>query len=286
MHRFLCDMRARLSGLYPQREIESMARILTYHYLGLSPVEACLYPDRKHDEGKMAKMRSAVRQLQAYRPIQYITETTEFYGLPFRVTPDVLIPRPETEELVEWVVRSGLPHTTRHPAILDIGTGSGCIAVALASAFPGAEVWATDISREALDVAAHNAKRNGVHIRAVHADILSEESDSAFAGAHFDLIVSNPPYIAAHEKDSLPANVLDHEPHIALFPASGSPLEFYERIAVFGKKHLTPQGTLFFEINGAFPEETAAILKNLHYTEVTLRKDIHEKWRLLKGTNS
>jgi release factor glutamine methyltransferase len=281
---FIADMREQLSGQYPPNELDSLVHILLQHYLHLSPVAAHLSPDKLIDAETADKLSAAVRQLVNYCPIQYVTGETEFYGLTLKLTPDVLIPRPETEELAEWVIHAETVPKQSALKILDIGTGSGCIAIALAAAFPKAEVWAMDISRPALELAAHNAARNKVSIRFVHADILSAGVHEIFPVAGFDLIVSNPPYVTADEKRYMQRNVLDYEPHQALFPEGDNPLIYYEHIARFGKKRLQPQGAVFFEINELFPKETAAILEKWQYA-VSLRKDIHGKWRLLRGGN-
>jgi release factor glutamine methyltransferase len=278
----ICSIRKQLSALYSLTETDSFIRILLPHYLGVSMVDAHLSPCLPVTAEQFEAVQAAVKLLGEHCPIQYVTGVTEFYGLTMRVTTDVLIPRPETEELVDWIIRE---ERTAHPAkILDIGTGSGCIAVALAKAFPAAEVTATDISQAALETATRNAALNNVGIRTVQADILAKEDEQLFPSAGFDLVVSNPPYVSHEEKQQMQANVLHYEPHIALFPST--PLIFYERIAALGKKYLKPQGSIYFEINASLPSETKKILQDNCYQGIVLKKDIHERWRFLRGKNS
>ncbi|MDR1673647.1 MAG: peptide chain release factor N(5)-glutamine methyltransferase [Bacteroidales bacterium] len=275
----ICSIRKQLSGLYSPDEIESFIRILLQHYLNMSMADAYLSPHLPVSAKQLESVHVAVKLLGEYCPIQYITGVTEFYGLTMRVTADVLIPRPETEELVDWIIRE--ERDAKPAKILDIGTGSGCIAVALATAFPAAEVTATDISCAALETAVRNAALHNVGIRAVQADILMEEAGQLFPAANFDLIVSNPPYVTCEEKQQMQPNVLNYEPHIALFPPS--PLIFYECIAALGKKCLKPQGSIYFEINASLSSETEKILQNNHYQHIVMKKDIHDRWRFLRG---
>jgi release factor glutamine methyltransferase len=280
----ISDIRDRLSGLYPERETDSFIRILFYRFMKKSPVEIYLHQDETVSGDMEASIRAAAERLARYEPIQYILEETEFCGLNFRLTPDVLIPRPETEELVDWIVTDYSPEGKgKDLKILDIGTGSGCIAVALACAFKDAEVRMTDISEAALTVACGNAARNKVRIRSTVADILSEDSSEHFPETYFDVIVSNPPYITQSEKRLMQANVLDYEPHQALFPPGEDSLIFYRRIATFGLRHLKENGRLFFEINENHLQETAAIMEKSGYTDITPRKDINDKWRMMSA---
>ncbi|MDR0714434.1 MAG: peptide chain release factor N(5)-glutamine methyltransferase [Bacteroidales bacterium] len=285
MNRLTRMIKDELSGVYAGGELESVVRILLSHYLDMSPVEAYLR-EKEPSEEELDRLRQSIRQLQQHCPIQYVTGETEFYGLKFKVTPDVLIPRPETEELTEMIVRR---FRRRSPAsassfkILDVGTGSGCIAVALAVAFPSAEVWAMDISQPALEVAAYNAAANRVRVHFVHGDILSGTVARRFPVNDFDMIVSNPPYVTQKESLSMHERVYRYEPHQALFPGS-RPLIFYEHIARFARGRLKPQtGLLYLEINENLSQSTAGILKRQHYRQITLRKDIRGKWRFLEA---
>ncbi|MDR0815726.1 MAG: peptide chain release factor N(5)-glutamine methyltransferase, partial [Bacteroidales bacterium] len=260
MIQFISDIKSRLSGVYQASELDGIVRILLSHYMNVSLPEVYLHPNRVPDAEKQAALWAAVEKLRRHCPVQYVIGETEFYGLKFKLTSDVLIPRPETEELTDLIV-SDVRRTPRDAVlkILDIGTGSGCIAVSLASALALSEVWAVDISQQALKVAEQNAAMNRVNVHFRYADILSEQDDFA-PDELFDVIVSNPPYVTQQDKAAMQANVLDYEPHPALFPEGDNPLVFYERIALFGKKHLQPKGRLYLEINESFPDETSAIL--------------------------
>jgi len=275
------EIRRQLTGLYPETEIESFARILFRYYLGLTPTQIHLSHDHELPDRVEMQIRKAVDDLKKYRPIQYIIGETEFYGLNFELTPDVLIPRPETEELTDWII-----HEYRRDATLsmvDIGTGSGCIAVALASHFHNASVWATDISEAALNVAQRNAQKNRVSVNFLLKDVLNDDP-TEFEHGCFDMIVSNPPYITPSERQYLQPNVLEYEPHCALFTPDNEPLIFYKRIAEFGLKCLKDKGRIFFEINEAYSAETADILKQYDYTNIIPRKDINGKWRMIAAT--
>ena len=269
-----------LSGLYPETEIESFMRILFRYYLGMTPVQVQLSRNHELMAGIEKQIRDAVNELTKYRPIQYIIGETEFYGLPFELTSDVLIPRPETEELVDWIVHE----YDRNAALtmIDIGAGSGCIAVALAVNFPNTDVWAVDISEAALSIAQRNALKNKVNINILAKDVLKDGA-MGFETSLTDVIVSNPPYIAPSEKGQMLPNVLKYEPHSALFTPENDPLIFYKRIAAFGAKCLRNKGKVFFEINETFSAEVAEILRQNHYSDIVLRKDINGKWRMVSA---
>ncbi|MDR2848207.1 MAG: peptide chain release factor N(5)-glutamine methyltransferase [Bacteroidales bacterium] len=276
----ISDIKSRLSGIYPTEELDGIIRILLSHYINVSLPEIFLDHHKVPEAEKLTALWDAVAKLRHHCPIQYVIGETEFYGLTFKLTSDVLIPRPETEELTDLIIQDARRMPQNTPLkIVDIGTGSGCIAVSLASALPLSEVWAVDISQQALQVAAQNAEMNRVHVHFRHADILSEND---FAPDElFDVIVSNPPYVTQQDKAEMQANVLHYEPHLALFPEGDNPLVFYERIALWGTRHLQPQGRLYLEINETFPEETSAILKRLQYQDITVKKDIRGKWRMV-----
>ena len=276
----ISDFRTRLADRYPATETDVFIRILFSEYFGMSPADIHLQPDRELSAADQERISSAVDALQRYCPIQYIVGETEFYGLRFKVTPDVLIPRPETEELTDWIVKE---RASTNPKILDIGAGSGCIAVSLAVNIPHAEVWAMDVSERALAIAKNNADFNEASVRFVNGDILSTDATELFPEAYFDIIVSNPPYVAPAEKPLMQANVTEYEPHLALFPPGDDPLIFYKCIAAFGQIRLKTGGNLFFEINEAYPEETATILQRFGYSDVTVRKDINGKYRMAFG---
>jgi release factor glutamine methyltransferase len=274
------EIRRQLAGQYPGTEIESFVRILFGHYLGMTPALVHLSQEIELPAGIEGEILSAVDGLKEYRPIQYIFGATEFYGLPFEVTPDVLIPRPETEELVDWITHEY--NKNAGLTIVDIGTGSGCIAVALAAGFPNAGIWAVDVSDAALAVARRNAGKNSVNVNFLLGDILKNNL-VGFAPGSLDVIVSNPPYITSSEKQQMLPNVLEYEPHVALFAPEDDPLIFYKQIAAFGSKCLKDGGRVFFEINEAFPEELANILKQNGYQDITPRRDINGKWRMVSA---
>ena len=218
-----------------------------------------------------------IRRLKKNEPVQYVIGRETFCGLTFEVGPDVLIPRPETQELVRWIVDDWRENAACR--ILDIGTGSGCIAVSLAKLLEGAVVDGWDVSEGALQVAGRNARRNDVEVGFLRKDVLS-----ALPGKErYDVIVSNPPYIAEKEKVVMDANVLDWEPSLALFVPDDDPLLFYRTIAVLAKEMLTENGLLYYEINQAYGPDTVQMLKSLGYSSVELKKDIWGNNRMIKA---
>ena len=261
-----------LVGLYPDTEIEVFFYRLTEHKLGLKRIDLALNQLLTCDDFTNLFFEDALTRLKNYEPIQYILGATEFYSLPFKVDRNVLIPRPETEELVDWILETtkNQKQIAKTIKILDIGTGSGCIAVALAKNLPQAEVWALDISKNALNIARQNADLNEVSIRFIEANILTLETLST----KFDVILSNPPYVKQAEKLLMKPNVLNHEPHLALFVNNENPLIFYDKIADFAKTNLSSDGTLFFEINQYFGAELSALLKQKGFTNIELKQDL------------
>ena len=230
-------------------------------------------------DGKiMDEITNISKQLINYKPIQYILGWTEFYGLNFKVNSNVLIPRPETEELVDWILKEKLP---AKPDILDVGTGSGCIAVALAKNLPGGTIEALDLSEKALQLARENAAINSVKVNFYLENIL--DPSTKLKHSRYDLIVSNPPYVTPDEQQSMSKNVTDYEPHQALFVRHDDPLLFYRAIVNFTIHALREGGWVYFEINESFSSEIAELLKNSNFTDVELRKDIHEKFRMIRG---
>ena len=274
------EIHRQLTGLYPEMEIESFVRILFKHYLGITPAQIYLSHDQELPDEVEKQIQKAVDDLKKYRPIQYILGETEFYGLHFELTPDVLIPRSETEELVDWIVHEDQKDATL--SIVDIGTGSGCIAVALAANFPNANVWAVDISEAVVNVARRNAKKNNVTVHFLLKDVLNDDL-TEFEHGFFDVMVSNPPYVTPSEQQYLQPNVLEYEPHCALFTPENDPLIFYKWIAQFGLRCLKDKGRIYFEINEAFSAETADVMKQYGYTDIIHRKDINGKWRMISA---
>ncbi|MDR0507832.1 MAG: peptide chain release factor N(5)-glutamine methyltransferase [Dysgonamonadaceae bacterium] len=268
-----------LQALYPETEIRSLSYLILEFVCKKSRQSLLFDKDNELSSGELDMIIKITEELKKYRPIQYIIGETEFYGLKLLVNENVLIPRPETEELVEAV--SIHPSVNEKFNCLDIGTGSGCIAVALAKRFPFASIYALDISEKALDVACKNAARNDVNVNFICCDIMEDLPD--YLPEQWDVIISNPPYITPEEKDAMSENVLNYEPCIALFVPQEKPLLFYERIADIGLKHLKPDGTLYFETNSLYGNQTAEMLVKKNYSFVELRKDISGKDRIIKA---
>jgi release factor glutamine methyltransferase len=262
-----------LHGLYSSRELQSLTVIICKDLLGMDETDTYLRKDIKLSDNSQRLLEQTVDRLKRHEPIQYIRGTAGFYGLVFHVEPGVLIPRPETEELVDLVLKenSGKIH------VLDIGTGSGCIAVSLAKHLPDGQVDAWDISGKALSVASRNAGELDVDVRFSLMDVLSAEPGED----KYDVIVSNPPYIKEKEKETMDRNVLDWEPELALFVPDDDPLRFYRRIAQLGTDMLVPGGKLYFEINQAHGPETIELLNMLCYKSVRLRKDLFGNNRII-----
>lgn len=268
-----------LHGIYPGLEIDSFFKLLSEAYLNLSPVEIVLQSDMEIEPAIQEKFSAALKRLKAYEPIQYIIGRTEFFGLPLNVNPDTLIPRPETEELVKLTLQEvAEANTAEKLRILDIGTGAGCIAVALAKNLPDAEISAMDVSEEALKVAEENAKINKVDVHYFQGDILTMES----LPEKYHFIVSNPPYVRLSEKRMMDSNVVDFEPELAIFVTDEDPLLFYRKIAQLAKRQLTENGKLFFEINEYLGEDLLALIIDEGLENIHLIKDIYGKNRMLK----
>ena len=265
---------------YPKEEIVSFFYLLAEHRMNLKRVDIALNSATNISNKDKDYFLNAIEKLKQEIPIQYIIGSTEFYGLPFYVDKNVLIPRPETEELVSLILQNTKAKSKKPKTkILDIGTGSGCIAISLAKNLSTAEVWALDVSKKALLVAKKNAESNKVNIQFLNDDILN----ISVLPINFDIIVSNPPYVRELEKKEIKNNVLQNEPHLALFVKNENPLLFYDRIADLAKKYLTKNGQLFFEINQYLVRETIALLKNKGFQNIELKKDIFEKDRMIKA---
>lgn len=267
-----------LSDLYPSQEVLSFFTILAEKHLDLSRLEVALKPNHSVSLTVSKKIKNAIQRLRKFEPIQYIVNGVEFYNLKFYVNRNVFIPRPETEELVFWIVDRHKNRDSKSRRILDIGTGSGCIAISLAFNIPDCEVSAFDISSEALDVARKNAIINNVNVDFFKEDVLN----CTKLPKKYDIIVSNPPYIIENEKDKMQSNVLKYEPDIALFVNNDDPLLFYRKIAQLGQKHLISEGSIYFEINEYLGSELLILLKTEGYKEITLQKDIFGKYRMVK----
>jgi len=342
LHELKSDFQTHIADQYPKEEITSFFNRLCEFKLDLKRVDIALNLNKNIDSNDVLFFKDAINRLKLFEPIQYIIGSTEFYGLPFRVNKNVLIPRPETEELVSWIleevgswkseVRNSkkedknlqvpntklqIPNyklqttnlklqTSNQPTlnILDIGTGSGCIAIALAKNLPNAKVWALDVSEKALNIAKQNTELNDVTIHFIEVDILQVNVIASIAkqshtdkeittvaslprkDIKFDIIVSNPPYVKQNEKALMQANVLKHEPHLALFVENNNPLLFYNEIAHFAHKNLSKNGMLFFEINQSLGKEVLALLKTKDFKNITLKKDMFDVDRMVQAVNN
>ncbi len=266
-----------LEHFYPCEETRAMSNILMKSIIGVDHYKLYTSPDAKIGKSKWIELREAIFLLKEYYPLQYILHETEFYGMYFNVNAQALIPRIETEELVQWIVEE---HEETPLDILEIGTGTGCIAIALKSHLPGANITATDCSKEALALAEENAAKHEVSIHFVQHDILTE----SFPGHTFDVVVSNPPYVRVCEKKFMSKNILDHEPSIAIFVPDDQPLLFYEAMLSKSCNHLKPGGEVYFEINEAFGPGMTDLLNRYDFNGIILKKDINGKDRMIKGT--
>lgn len=270
-----------LDAIYGKEEANSFFFLLVESYYNVSRIQLAINPNLLVKE--TSKMFEALELLKNEQPIQYILGETEFYGLPFKVNTNTLIPRPETEELVDWII-SKFQNKTSEIRILDIGTGSGCIAIALAKNLPNAKVYALDVSKEALNMAKENTKLNQVHVTFIEADILNIETlNIMFNNLEFDVIVSNPPYVREQEKQLMKLNVLNNEPHLALFVKDENPLQFYKAITEFAFNKLANYGLLFFEINEFLGKEMIDLLVTSNFKKIELKQDIFNKDRMIKG---
>lgn len=263
---------------YPLQEVNSFFHMLTQAFIGVTRLEIALDPERGILDAEKQQFEDATKRLLQHEPVQYIIGKTEFFGLEFRVDKHVLIPRPETEELVQWIIDDWKTSEKKQLSILDIGTGSGCIAVSLAKNFPQAKVTAIDVSEEALKIAKNNAEINEVEVEFILADIL----DMEVLPQNFDIIVSNPPYVRELEKKAMQRNVLEHEPGLALYVKDENPLLFYEKITKLARMSLEKEGNLYFEINQYLQQETAELLKKQDFIPES-RKDLFGNERMLKG---
>lgn len=267
-----------LKTCYAEREACAIAREVLEVRFGVTQLDLCMGKDKHFSLEERADLENIVNRLIQSEPVQYVLGQASFCGLTLEVGPGVLIPRPETEELVEWI-RQDFKACGAGLRILDAGTGSGCIAVALSLAFPDAEVTAWDISKDALSIARRNAEHTGAKVVFEEVDMLhpliSEESK-------WNIIVSNPPYVCMSEKKDMMSNVLDYEPHTALFVPDDDPLLFYRALAVLSQRHLSPDGALYLEINRAYFEQMKEMYHHYGFSEVMLRKDIYGNDRMVR----
>ena len=270
-----------LTSIYDAGEAESFFYLILEEKRNLKRIDLALHPDLVFSAEQMIIWNSILEQLKQEIPIQYLLGKTSFYGLDFEVNENVLIPRPETEELVEWILESQKSKVeSQKIRILDIGTGSGCIAISLAKNLPHATVFAIDVSEKALATAKINAKNNSEDVTFINQNIL--ETDDL--KQQFDVIVSNPPYVRHLEKAEIKKNVLDNEPHLALFVADNDALIFYKKIAELAQKNLSKNGQLFFEINQYLGKEMVDLLEKMNFKNIELRKDIYGNDRMIKAS--
>jgi release factor glutamine methyltransferase len=284
-----------LKNSQDEQEIESFFFILTEYLHNLKRVDVASNPNFELSEADIVKWNAILALLQQEKPIQHITGEAWFYGLQFEVNENTLIPRPETEELVEWIIESWKlevgswkSENQKRINVLDIGTGTGCIPITLKTNLPQANVFAIDVSEMALEVARRNAELNKVEVNFIQANILEVEDVSKIQTSisqlptNFDIIVSNPPYVRNLEKQEIKKNVLDYEPHLALFVEDTDALLFYRKIAQLSIKNLSPNGLLFFEINQYLGKETVELLENLGFKNIELKKDMFGNDRMIR----
>ena len=269
-------IRNSLIRCYSHQEIEAFIYIIFNHIYNYSKNDLILNAGNTLPESDFYKIKEIVSRLMLQEPIQYILGETEFFGLPFKVSHGVLIPRNETEELVDLILKN---HSKGKLKVLDVGTGSGCISISLKNNRYDFDVYACDISGEALRMAKENAELNNVDVEFFQFDILSDEE---LPFSDFNIIVSNPPYVTKKEKKLMEANVLEHEPWLALFVPDDDPLQFYRVIVQKSRKYLAQKGMLYFEINEAYGEEVIQLLKDANF-EATIFKDINGKDRMVKA---
>jgi release factor glutamine methyltransferase len=267
-----------LTPIYDAGEAESFFYLILEEKNQLKRIDLALHPDLELSEVEIVVWNSILEQLKKEIPIQYLLEKTSFYGLDFEVNENVLIPRPETEELVEWIIESQRSKVkSQKIRILDIGTGSGCIAISLAKNIANSQVYAIDVSEKALATANKNAELNKVNVTFINQNILETED----LKQQFDVIVSNPPYVRNLEKEEIKKNVLDNEPHLALFVEDNDALIFYRKIGELAQKNLSENGQLFFEINQYLGKEMIDLLEKMNFKNIELRKDIYGNDRMI-----
>lgn len=278
MRAAIASIRKELADTYAKTEIDSLIFLIFEKLKGFSRTQFLMAQDEKLSERELQQLNEIVLRLKKLEPIQYILGVTEFYGLPFYAVPNVLIPRPETEELVQWIIQE---NKLNEPTILDIGTGTGCIPIALRKNIPHSKVLACDVSPVCIETARRNAELNACELSVFEYDILKDWPEPSFP--ELDIIVSNPPYVREIEKLQMEKNVLEFEPELALFVPDHDPLLFYSRIADFAQIHLRNGACLYFEINEAFGAECCEMLQQKGFSEVRLKKDIHGKDRMIRS---
>ncbi len=276
------SFKTQLATIYPLSEISSIIDIVFEHELGFSKTDLLLKADDELSENEFNKLQTILERLENNEPVQYILGKTVFFDLNFNVAPGVLIPRQETEELVDWIIKNAENKPDLN--VLDIGTGSGCIAIALTANLKQAKVLAFDVSEKALEIAMGNAELNKLALNFKKKDIL--QSQHSIKNQKFDIIVSNPPYVLEKERNLMAKNVLDYEPELALFVDDEDPLLFYKAIINYSILNLKDGGKLYFEINEVYGESTKKLMVSQGFNNVELRKDLNGKNRMIRGTKS
>jgi len=271
-------IREKLSPIYSPEEVESLSRLILEHATGLSRLQLHLSQSDPLPEPKIMQINQILNRLLTHEPIQYILGETEFYGLKFNVAPGVLIPRAETEELADWIIRE---EQERCLSLLDIGTGSGCIPISIDKNSRMERIEGWDISAEALEIARSNAVRNNSNVQFSLQDIFNPTGIAELS--KWDVIVSNPPYVLMEEASLMEQNVVDFEPHLALFVPDNDPLLFYRAIAQFAASHLQLHGSLYFEINEKMGEVTEKLLREYGFNDILTRKDLQGKTRMIRA---
>src|SRR6056297_1507897 len=270
-------IKSELNDYYPLQEINSFIYLILHYYFKYSKVQIQLKQDEEINDNLITQIITNIKELKTFKPIQYILGQTEFYNLLFIVVPGVLIPRPETEELVDWILAE---NKNQFQKIADIGTGSGCIAISLAKNLPKSFIYAFDNSADALSITRRNSKLNRTEIHISYFDILNKNNQLEET---FDIIVSNPPYITEKEKQLMHPNEINYEPEEALFVSNDDPLLYYRVIIDFALKHLKKGGKVYFEINENLGKETALLLEEKNFQNIQLKKDINDKYRMIRG---
>ena len=272
----------KLFKFYDERETEVFIFMLIEEYTGILKLDIFMDPEQTINESELLKIHFAVKDLMNYKPIQYILGKTEFYGLPILVNTNVLIPRPETEELVDWVIND--TKQNQEYRVLDIGSGSGCIAIALKHTLPNLNIQAIDFSLGAIEVAEQNAKMNQANVSFHHINLL-DKSEWGKLG-YYDIIISNPPYVRHAEKSQMRKNVLNYEPGSAFFVDDKNPLIFYNSIAEFAQSYLNKNGSLYCEINQYLGDETSKLFESFGFKDIQLKKDLKGNNRFIKAVRN
>ncbi len=269
-----------LSGLYEEPELGALYRLLLEHFLGFDSIQLALHAQRILEESELQNLTVALKRLTRSEPIQYILGEAHFYGLTFKVSEGILIPRQETEILVHTIIHKAKGEY-KSPKLLDIGTGSGCIAIALQKNIAGSSVFAVDVSDKALEIAKANAQLNQSQVHFQKLNILETPANTSIG--QFDIVVSNPPYVLHSEKEQMHRNVVDFEPELALYVNDNNPLLYYKEITGFCREHLIEGGTLVFEINEKFGWDIKSLMEENGFCKVEIIQDLNNKDRVVLG---